>query len=306
VPRILRRVGFATALFAATALSACSESTSPPLPGGFLRSGAVIHTGVTTDHPGWSMLDSGTNQRGGFDIELADWLSSKLQIDQQYVDVTLEGRIRVLEEEKARMVVATFSITDDRRKRMDFAGPYMITYQGVMVREGDRRIQSYEDLVTKGRNVCVADGTTSHAQLAEKDRKGLTLTVLTALKDCAEQLSKGQVDAVSTDQLVLYGFANSELYPGLHVLPDLTFGSKEQYGIGLPDNDFADCEIVSKKLNEFLKEGDWAEFFARSFPGAAPAEHKPAQLDPCEKSTAPSATPQALTSTTVAPAAATG
>jgi glutamate transport system substrate-binding protein len=90
------------------------------------------------------------------------------------------------------------------------------------------------------------------------------------------------------------------------VLPDLTFGSKEQYGIGLPDNDFADCEIVSKKLNEFLKEGDWAEFFARSFPGAAPAEHKPAQLDPCEKSTAPSATPQALTSTTVAPAAATG
>ena len=96
--RTLRRAVFATFLSAATSLSAssCSESTSPPLPGGFLRSGAVIHTGVTTDHPGWSMLDPGANQRSGFDIELADWLSSKLRIDQQYVDVTLEADAMIL------------------------------------------------------------------------------------------------------------------------------------------------------------------------------------------------------------------
>ncbi|MBB2911197.1 glutamate transport system substrate-binding protein [Streptosporangium becharense] len=283
--RTLRQAVLAACLFTTAcqpAASPASTAKATPRPAS-LVSGEVVYVGVTTDHPAWSTHEEGTNVRTGFDIELVDWLSSKLNVRRQYVDVTLRERMAALEEKRVDLVAATLSITDKRRETVDFAGPYMITRQGVMVRDGDDRIRKYDDLVNGGRNVCVADHTTSHEQLKEKDPRKLTLTVETALKDCVRRLLDEQVDAVSTDQLVLYGFARAN--PGVHVLPDLTFGAEEQYGIGLPDNSGADCRILTGKLREFLAEGDWAEFFARHFPGVVPDRHKPTDLDKCEDDT---------------------
>ncbi|WP_181871149.1 transporter substrate-binding domain-containing protein [Sphaerisporangium album] len=238
---------------------------------------------MTTDHPGWSTHEAGTNRRTGFDIALADWLRSRLARDVTFVDLRLEERIEALEDHKVHMVISTFSITDERRKVIDFAGPYMITRQGVLVRKDDHRIKNYDDLTRKNRNICVASGTTSQEQLQPFNGKGLALTVEPALQGCFERLVNKQVDAFSTDQLVLHGFAKSRLET--RVLDDLTFGAQEQYGIGLPNHDKSTCDLLAGHLKTFLYEGKWEEFLERNLHPANLAAYKPLDLDPCEDGT---------------------
>ncbi|GLW10142.1 hypothetical protein Misp01_52710 [Microtetraspora sp. NBRC 13810] len=238
---------------------------------------------MTTDHPGWSTFEPGPNRRTGFDIALAEWLGNRLGRDVAFLDLTLAERIEALKSSQVQMVISTFSMTDERRKEIDFAGPYMVTRQGVLVREGDERIRTHADLIGGDRNVCVARGTTSEEQLRPHDGKGLTLTVETALKDCLRRLVDGQVDAFSTDQLVLRGFARST--PATRVVEGLTFGAEEQYGIGLPDQSRQQCDLLTRHLRTFLNEGYWGDFLERELQPENPVAHKPLKLDPCENAT---------------------
>ncbi|MEU7002978.1 transporter substrate-binding domain-containing protein [Nonomuraea sp. NPDC046570] len=270
-------------------LAACQGGVRPTptagAPSPFLppKGKGIVHVGVVSDHPGWSTLEVGSEQRNGFDIALITWLKSGLKIHHEYTGLSLGERESALVGKRVQMVVATFSMTDLRKKRIDFAGPYMVTYQGAMVRAGDDRIKTENDLVAGGRHVCVVERTTSYDALLPHRGPKLRLTVVSAQKQCVERLLAGQVDAMSTDQLVLYGFAEAD--KRLRVIPDLTFGFAEQYGIGLPDNDRADCEILREKLQEFLDTSTWDLFFRQHFRNVPPDlidKHKPRQVDPCD------------------------
>lgn len=105
--------------------------------------GQNVNIGVATDMPGLGSLTPGSDQRTGFDIDLADWLGQHAdpQFDPNFVDLTIDKRSDALRTGKARLVIEVFSITDERRKSIGFAGPYLITRQGVMVRAGDNSIK---------------------------------------------------------------------------------------------------------------------------------------------------------------------
>src|SRR6266542_6455045 len=79
------------------------------------------------------------------------------------VPTAISDRINALKDGRVKLVVNVFSITDARRKSIRFAGPYLITKQGVMVRAGDDRIQSVAQL--EGKTVCTLAGSTSLDQL---------------------------------------------------------------------------------------------------------------------------------------------
>ncbi|WP_176993816.1 transporter substrate-binding domain-containing protein [Nonomuraea jiangxiensis] len=240
---------------------------------------------MTTDLPGWSALTIGENSRSGFDIDLVKWLASRLDFTPNYVDLTLAQRESALrggaDERKAHLVAAVFSITDERRKRVMFAGPYMVTRQGFMVRKGDTRINAMADL--KGKTVCTGAGTTSLKQLKDSGIK-MNVTDEQGMNACVARLLEGKsVDAVSTDQLMLAGLAQTDP-ERLEVLPDLTFGAQERYGLGLPLGDVADCEIVTKELQDFINQGYWSQFFRQRFPGLEPDPYQPDpfNLNACE------------------------
>ncbi|MBF8188523.1 transporter substrate-binding domain-containing protein [Nonomuraea sp. K274] len=238
-----------------------------------------LYIGVTPDHPGFSTSEPGTSRRTGFDIDLAKWLGSRLDKEVVFVDLTLADREEALKTSKVDMVISTFSINDARRDVIDFAGPYMITRQGVMVRKGDDRIKNFEDLTTNNRNICVPSGTTSQEQLQHLNGKSLTLTDETAQKDCLRKLVDKEVGAFSTDELILRGFAKTA--PETQVI-DVSFGLQEQYGIGLPNNDKAKCKVITEQLDTFINEGPWEDVLNRNLKLEKPDEFKPPKLDPCE------------------------
>lgn len=277
-------------LAAVLALTACQtpgqslSSASPsPAPDIFSRPGGV-NVGTVTDQPGFGQLTPGDNVRSGFDVDLYRWLGNNVPptFTPLPVDLTIDERIGALKDGKVQLVVETFSITDKRREVIGFAGPYMITQQGVMVRTGDDRIGTLEDL--SGKTVCTLSGGTSLDQLnagSLKDR--INVTVERGIKGCVDRLLQKQVDAVSVDEISLQGFVRNDP-ANLAVVKNLTFGAKDRFGVGLPHGDVAACETMTNKLRTFITNGAWDSFFSLHFPDVPHEKYKPDpyNLDPCE------------------------
>jgi glutamate transport system substrate-binding protein len=198
------------------------------------------------------------------------------------VAVPIADRDRALVDGRVDLVVDVYSITDERRKSVLFAGPYLITQQGVMVRAGDRRIRNLAQL--DGKSVCTPAGSTSREQLTEGGMKDRVVVIEElGMRECVDSLLAGEVDAVSADQLILYGFARADR-GHLSVVPALRFGAHERYGIGLRRGEVARCEALTGMIKDFIVNGEWDRFFEANF-GDLPrrADYKPDvdRLDPC-------------------------
>jgi glutamate transport system substrate-binding protein len=231
--------------------------------------GRVV-VGMHSDQPGLNFQETDST-RGGFDYDFAQWLGSYcgLNVVEQNLGTTQrEGELQ--DEDGADIVIASYSITDERKEDVSFAGPYMKTKQGVLVRSASR-IETAADLA--GKKVCAARSSTSWDQMKE-NLPGIVSVQEEGFGICTQKLLAGKVDAVSTDQLLLYGYA--EEYGDLRVLPDEQFGNAELYGIGLDHGDAELCEFLNDAILEALISGWWVQTFDNNFPDYLdPADFKP-------------------------------
>ncbi|MFI2662968.1 transporter substrate-binding domain-containing protein [Micromonospora carbonacea] len=271
-------VGLAFAAF----LSGCPAPDPSPTPAPVVRSGAatVKSIGVDGDQPGLSMV-TGVGKFNGFDAEFAQWLINRNKWNARPFVVPSRDREAVIQEDPAgeTIVISSYSITDERRKLVGMAGPYLRTRQGVLVRAGENRVGSTNDL--QELTVCTVTGTTSEKQLREQ---GITrLTLVDGFGECVELLKSRQVDAVSTDLLILYGFAKVE-NGAVEVVPKLSFGNFEEYGIGFRRGDMAMCERLTESIKDFIDSGTWRTYYRNhDFPPELEDDSRPDpnNLDPC-------------------------
>lgn len=288
MPKVVRRTG--AMLFAAyLTLTACNTPPKDQSAQDIFSRPGGINIGVLTDEPGFGLLTPGSNERAGFDVDLYRWLGDHVPptFTPVPVDVTIDERERALRDGRVQLVVEAYSITDDRRNSVGFAGPYMLSREGIVVRVGDNRIRKISDLA--GKTVCTLSGSTSLSQINSSSLKNqITLTVEKGFRGCVDRLLREQVDAVATDQIILIGLALSDP-THLSVVKDLTFGAQERYGVGLPRGDTAACKTVTAKLKEFITSGSWDQFFTAHFPNLDHDQYKPDpynldpyNLDPCE------------------------
>ncbi|MER5639497.1 transporter substrate-binding domain-containing protein [Kitasatospora sp. NPDC002227] len=218
--------------------------------------------GVKNDQPGTSVWSE--YKRTGFDILVARRAAGAegLAVNKiAFNDLSSDDRVPALKDGRVDLVVATFSITDERQRDIDFVGPYAVTRQGFMVRKGSPAVRSVDDLA--GKPVCAWTGTTSLDVLRNQYPKIHTQELADA-QSCISALRTGSVFAVSTDQLILHGFAH--LDPSLVVVPDVTVGAPNRYGIGIGKAHRADCLDLAKKFAEYVGSSDWVEDFKQSFP----------------------------------------
>jgi glutamate transport system substrate-binding protein len=288
--KAMARIG--TTLFAAclilTACQANSQTQGQPNASqghdGASQEGDVkVNVGVVTDEPGFNQLTPGSIAREGFDYKLYNWLGYRApRLLPVPVDVTIEDRVNKLREGSVKLVVATFAITDERRKYVGFAGPYMLARQGIMVRSGDKRFHKIDDLA--GKSVCVLSGSTTLERLNGLPYK-MTITSMNGLSQCIARLLAGTDDVVTSDDVVLEGFARMDP-THLAIVKEVTFGNQERYGVGLPRGDITLCETVTAKLRDLLISNTWDDYFKEYFPdlsnNIAQYRPDPNQLDHCE------------------------
>lgn len=250
--------GIAAVVALGLAVTACSSTPSSEAD----RSPAVIHIGVQTDQPGLGYFDG--QVRSGFEYDLANWLADRLGKKPYFVDLKPDAREIALKDGGVELMIGTYSQTDAReREGVAFVGPYLITQQGMLVLATDTATDA--EAVRSSGTVCAARGTTSIAQLTElgyRPFEGI------GDGDCVRSLLLGEsVRAVSTDQLILRGWANAD--KRLRVV-DGVFGKQERYGIGLRQGNRDLCERVTAALKEYMLSGYWETHFRNRF-GITPA-----------------------------------
>lgn len=221
-----------------------------------IKSSGAIRIGVKEDQPGLGYLDAATNKRSGFDIEIANWMAASLGVPAdkiQFKSIPSANRETALANGDVDLYIGTYSITDKRKALVDFAGPYFVTGQGLLVKKDNSTITSEKDLA--GKKVCSATGSTPIQNIRDNFKTAIPVE-FDIYSKCVEALKNGDVDAVTTDQAILLGFASQD--PDNLKVVGQPF-TVEKYGIGLAKGDTA----LRTFLNKTLTDGGatWTKIF---------------------------------------------
>jgi glutamate transport system substrate-binding protein len=221
-----------------------------------LNEAGAITIGTKYDQPGFGLLNpSGTPE--GFDVEIGKIIAAKLGIPEdgiKYVETVSANREPFIQNGQADIVVATYTINDKRKEVVDFAGPYYVAGQDIMVAAGNPEgIEGPDDLA--GKNVCSVEGSTP-AENIRTNYPQATLTLFDVYSKCADALTNGQVDAVTTDNVILTGLVAGN--PDGFELVGNPF-TEEPYGIGLAKGDQAFRDFINDTLEESFEDGSWAD-----------------------------------------------
>jgi glutamate transport system substrate-binding protein len=223
-----------------------------------LADAGKITIGVKFDQPGIGFLEPGADAPKGFDVEMGRIIAGALGIDDDGINwkqTVSDNREPFLQDGTVDIVIASYSITDERRDVVGQAGPYYVTGQQLLVREEDKdAITKPED--TEGKKVCSVTGSTSLQRM--EDEYGASPVPFDTYSECVDQLEKGTVDAVTTDGAILLGYA-AENPDELEVVGDAF--SEERYGIGFSKGDEAMCQFLTDTIKKSYDNGSWADAF---------------------------------------------
>ncbi|HET7684698.1 MAG TPA: glutamate ABC transporter substrate-binding protein [Marmoricola sp.] len=237
-----------------------------------------ITIGVKIDQPGIGYKKPGADAPEGFDIEIGRILAGALGIPDdkiKWVETVSDNREPFLQNGTVDLVIASYSITDERRKLVGQAGPYYVTGQQLLVREEDKdKIKGPDDL--KNIKVCSVEGSTSLARV--EDEYGAKPVPFSTYSECVDQLLSGTVDAVTTDGAILLGYA-AENPDKLEVVGDPF--SEERYGVGYKKGAEGMCEFITDTLKKAEEDGTWAEAFENTLGKSGVDTPEPPKLDPC-------------------------
>lgn len=221
------------------------------------REGVII--GVKEDQPGLGYLDVTTQERSGFDVDIARWIAASLGFDEnqiEYKPIASANREQAIVNGEIDYYVGTYSINDKRKELIDFAGPYFITGQGLLVAADAEDAEAIEDF--NGKTVCSATGSTP-IQNIKANFPEITTVEYDLYSACVEDLLNGKVDAVTTDQAILIGYAAQ--YPDEIKVTGGLF-TEERYGVGLAKGD----TVLLDHINALFTDGGttWQAIFDKN------------------------------------------
>lgn len=210
----------------------------------------TIKIGTKFDQPGFGLLGL-EEAPEGFDVEVAKIIAGALGItpeDIEWVETPSTVREEVIERGDVDLVVATYTINDERKKRITFAGPYYTAGQQLMVLSDNDTIGGPEDIAENpDQKVCSVTGSTPAEQIKEYLADPDQLVLFDVYDKCVNALSNDQVDIVTTDNVILLGYVSES--DGDFKLVGEQF-TVEPYGIGIKKADVAFCEFINDTLQE--------------------------------------------------------
>ncbi|GAA4614197.1 glutamate ABC transporter substrate-binding protein [Saccharopolyspora hordei] len=220
-----------------------------------------VEVGVKEDQPGLGFRDPVTNQYSGFDIEIARMIAAQLGFDPNtqidYKPIPSTAREQAISTGEVDYYVGTYTINDKRKEQVGFAGPYYMAGQDLLVRADNTDITGKDSL--KGKKVCSATGSTPIQKVkSEQLTEPQNIVEFQRYSECVQQLLDGQVDAVTTDDAILKGYAAQD--PDKLKVVGKTF-SEEPYGVGLSRDDTALRNKINDILEQAAKSGEWKRIY---------------------------------------------
>jgi glutamate transport system substrate-binding protein len=237
----------AAALVLTTSLAACGSGDDDD----------KFKIGIKFDQPGLGFKET-DGSFTGFDVDMARYIAEGLGHDEddiEFVETVSANRETFLENGTVDMILATYSITDERKEKVDFAGPYYVAGQDLLVASDNTDITGPDAL--SGKALCSVTGSTSAQKVKDEYADTVQLQEQPSYSRCVEAVLGGQLDAVTTDDIILAGLANAN--PGELKVVGAPF-SEENYGVGLP-KDSDDRDKVNDLIEEAFEDGAWEKAF---------------------------------------------
>lgn len=237
-----------------------------------------IRIGIKFDQPGLGFKKSGTYV--GFDVDVAKYIAKKLGYSEDEIiwkEAPSKQREAMIQNGDVDMILATYSITDERKKAVSFAGPYFVAGQDLLVRKDDTSINGPEDL--NGKRLCSVTGSTSAATVKEKFASEVQLMEQPGYAECATALFSGIVDAVTTDDIILAGLASASRGKLRVVGKPFT---QEYYGVGIKKGDTKFAAQINNAIVDMIQDGSWQRAISDNTKGTAytpNAEYNPPTPD---------------------------
>jgi glutamate transport system substrate-binding protein len=219
-----------------------------------LKEAGTVKVGTKFDQPLFGLKNL-EGKPEGFDVEIAKLIAGEMGIAPdkiEFIEAVSANREPFIEQGKVDFVVATYTINDKRKQVVDFAGPYYEAGQDIMVAKGNPEgIGGPDDLA--GKKVCSVTGSTP-AENIRTNYPDAELTEFDVYSKCAEALKNGQVQAVTTDNVILLGLISQDEEAFELVGKPFT---KEPYGIGVKKGDTEFRNFINDTLDKIEKDGRW-------------------------------------------------
>jgi glutamate transport system substrate-binding protein len=247
-----------------------------------LQAAGKMTVGTKFDQPLFGLKNPLTGSIEGFDVEIAKLVAQGIyggSIEDAakhitFVETPSNVREISIQQNKVDMVVATYTINNARKQVVDFAGPYYIAGQDIMVRKDDNSIKSVTDL--NGKKVCSVQGSTSLANVRAKAPQADLSISFDVYSKCADALKDGRVQAETTDNVILLGLVKDNKDTFKVVGNPFT---TEPYGIGIKKGDDAFRSFINDRLEAAYKDGSWAAAFNRTVGTAGVTAPTPPPVD---------------------------
>ncbi|MBT1171106.1 cysteine ABC transporter substrate-binding protein [Bifidobacterium sp. SO4] len=218
-----------------------------------IKKSGKIKIAVFSDKAPFGYVDQDGKYQG-YDIVFAERLAKDLGVEVEYTSVDPAARVDVLTSNKVDLVLANFTVTDERAEKVDFAKPYMKVALGVVSPE-DAQITDVSQL--DGKTLIIAKGTTAETWF-EKNAPNVKLQKYDQYADAYNALLDGRGDAFSTDntEVLAWAKANKGFKVGItHLGDDDTIAPAVQKG---------NKELLDFVNEEIVKLGD-ENFFHKDY-----------------------------------------
>jgi putative glutamine transport system substrate-binding protein len=246
----------------ALAIAGCSSATdSKPAAGGTsvapeikaIQDRGALKVGVKVDVPKFGFKDPKTGQIDGFEIDLTKALAKKILGDENKFEaqgVTAKTRGPLLDNGEVDLVIATFTITEERKQSYNFSDPYFTDGVALMVKK-DSGITDLKGLADK--TIGVAQSATSKKAIQEAaDKQGIKVKFLEfgTYPEIKTALDSGRIDCFSVDGAILYGYLDDST-----VILNDRFAPQE-YGVASKKANEGLAKLVNDTISDMKKSGE--------------------------------------------------
>ncbi|MFF1920848.1 glutamate ABC transporter substrate-binding protein [Streptomyces sp. NPDC058221] len=270
----LRKVTAASAAVLALALTATACGSDDKDDASGSGGGKKITIGIKIDQPGLG-LKTPDGKFTGFDVDVATYVAKELGYDAKDIDfkeTKSADRETSIERGDVKFIAASYSINDERLQKVDFAGPYLLAHQDILVRADEKSIKSPKDLNNK--KLCSVAGSTSAQNIHDTLAPKAQLQEYGGYSECLTGLENNAVDALTTDDSILAGYASQDTNKGKFKLAGFKM-TNENYGIGLKKGDADLKKKINDALTKMVSDGSWEKAVKANF-GPANYKNEPA------------------------------
>lgn len=243
----------ASVLVISLVAAACGKADEASI----LEKGTLV-AGVRPDLPGIGLRRAdGTFE--GLDVDVSRYLAERMGKEVRFAPAPAADRERLLQTGEVDMVL-TFWLEPEWQQRLAFAGPYLLSYQDILVRNEERDVRTVRDL--EGRKICAVVGSGAAEAVTVERQVEAVPVAARSYDDCMTMLGDGRIDAVTTNDTILAGL---KMRQGADFrLLNSRFGERRT-GIAIRKGDPDGCEALNRAITEMYQDGTMSRLMRKWF-----------------------------------------